>query len=332
MSTSVLPTIQSRINSYGYPIALILGNLGNFLIVILFSRHRQNTCSIYLICSTVANDLYLTFNSLVQIYPFSYADENTRAYALCKIRFYVSNVLGQIAKTIIILTCIDRYLFTSQQATFRAFSTPKRAKCLILVTILSWPLLASHIAIMTTLSNGQCGTFGIYSLIYTSYTIVFVGFLPPMILSVIGYLTYCNMKQIYNRVQPGSTNHNQTNLVIRRRDRELLIIVISEVFVYAISTTFYPLILTEMTISRYVIANKSVQYSQIESLIFTISFMLLFVNNAAPFYIYTIVSKSFRHDIKQLFINSGRRLIGKPITQPATRRTDATLSRREYHV
>ncbi len=33
---------------------------------------------------------------------------------------YILNVLGQIAKTMIILACIDRFLITSNRATFQA--------------------------------------------------------------------------------------------------------------------------------------------------------------------------------------------------------------------
>jgi hypothetical protein len=277
------------------------------------------------------NDLYLTFNSFVEIFPFYYADQTIRAFALCKIRFYFSNVLGQIAKTMIVLACIDRFIITNNRATFRAFSTPKRAKLFICISIIFWLVFASHIAIMTTILNKQCGTFGIYSTIYTIYSIIFVGLIPPIILSVIGYLTYRNMRQTHIRVQPFVNNRNYGNISIRRRDRELLIIVFSEVFVYVVTTTSYPLILLEMMISRYVISNKCIQYSQIESFIFTISFLLLFVNNAAPFYIYLISSKSFRQDFKQLIINFYRKLRNQPPI-PIVPRTHIILGRRDTRV
>jgi TM2 domain-containing membrane protein YozV len=143
------------------------------------------------------------------------------------------------------------------------------------------------------------GTIGIYSIIYSVYTLIFVGLIPPIILCIFGYLTYCNMRDIHNRVR-SIVNHD---ISLRRRDRELMVIVISEVFFYIITTSPYPIIVLEMMISRYVISNKTIQYSQIESFIFTIAFLLLFVNNTAPFYIYLIVSKSFRRNFKQLFID-----------------------------
>lgn len=277
-------------------------------------RQRLNACSIYLISLAIANSFYLTFNSFVQIFPFYYSDESIRAFALCKIRFYVSNFLGQIAKTLLALACIDRFLFTSSKAKFREFSNSRGAKILILLTIIFWPIFASHIAIWTTIISQRCGTFGIYSTVYTVYSIVFVGLLPPILLGIFGYLTYSQMRKIHSRVQP-MNNNNATvegNINVRRRDRELLVIVISEVFVYFVSTTPYPLILTEMMISPYVIPKKSIQYSQIESFIFTVAFLMLFINNGIPFYTYLIVSKSFRRDFKQLIIKVYRKIRRQP--------------------
>ena len=70
MSSSTLTTIQNQLNLYGYSIFMILGNIGNVFIVIIFSRQRQNACSIYLISSAVVNIVYLTFNGIVSIFPF----------------------------------------------------------------------------------------------------------------------------------------------------------------------------------------------------------------------------------------------------------------------
>ncbi len=64
------------------------------------------------------------------------------------------------------------------------------------------------------------------------------------------------------------------NIPIRGRDRDLLIIVISELVLYAVTTIPYPLIFSEAIISRYIIPNKSIQYSQIEAFIFTIYFFI----------------------------------------------------------
>jgi hypothetical protein len=86
-----------------------------------------------------------------------------------------------------------------------------------------------------------------------------------------------------------------------------------------------------MTISRYVVSNKSVRYLQIEGFIFSIAIFLLFVNSAIPFYIYLVSSKSFRRDFKQLIINGYRKLRRKPTILPVLR-TNQALTQRETRV
>jgi hypothetical protein len=308
MSSSTLTTIQTQLNLYGNPILTILGIIGNIFIVIFFSRQRRNPCGIYLMSSGILNCVYVTFFGSLQIFPYYYGNGTMLDLAFCKMYAYIVIWLGQIAKTVVILACLDRFLITNERATFRAFSTLKRAKWLIFFSIVVWLILNIHVPIMRTISNGQCVATGIYSKIYTLYVIIFVSLIPTIILCVFGYLTYRNMRQLQLRVQPIAHNRIDANNNIRRQDRDLLIIVISEVLLYILTTTPYSLILLEKMISGYIISNKSVQYSQIEGFILTIAQILLFVNSAIPFYIYLVSSKSFCRDFKQLFISAYRKL------------------------
>src|ERR1700742_875491 len=52
MSTAMLIDIQNQINFYGYPILLVIGVIGNIFILILFNKHKDNACSIYLMNSS----------------------------------------------------------------------------------------------------------------------------------------------------------------------------------------------------------------------------------------------------------------------------------------
>jgi hypothetical protein len=312
MSSSTLTTIQAQLDLYGYSILTILGIIGSICIVILFSRQHQNPCAIYLMSSAIVNGLYLISFGPVQIFPFYYGSEAIFALAFCKIYAYILNVLGEIARTTLVLACVDRFLITNERAAFRAFSTLKRTKWFIFFSIIFWLIFDIHIPIMRTIINGRCVLFGIYSIIYTFYAIIFVSAIPVMILCIFGYLTYRNMRLVQLRVQPVIDNRIHTNNTIRRQDRDLLIIVISEVLLFIIATIPFPLILLETTISEYIISNKSVQYSQIETFILIIAYLLLFANSAMPFYIYLMSSKSFRRDFKQLIINAYRKLRRQP--------------------
>lgn len=159
---------------------MILGNIGNILIVILFKNHHHNSCAIYILTGAIVNDLYLTMIGLFQMFPFYYEDASTRAFILCKFRFFISNTIGQIARTMLILACVDRFLITSDRVSFRSFSTSKRAKWFILGSFILWPILACHIAIMYTIQGGKCNAFGSYTTIYSLDLIIFVCSIPRL--------------------------------------------------------------------------------------------------------------------------------------------------------
>jgi hypothetical protein len=328
MSSSTLTTVRNEFNLYGSSIFMILGYVGNVFIIILFGRQRQSACSIYLWSGAIANILYLTLNGFLQIFPYDYTTTTQNALAFCKIYIYIVSVVGQIAKTMIILACADRYLITSDRATFRAFSTPKRAKRIIGYSIIFWTIISIHEPIMYTITNGRCGASGIYSNVFTVYAIVFIGGGPAIIMGIFGYLAYHNMRKVQLRVQPIVQNANHQNHLIRRKDQELLVIVIAEVIVYVITIVPFPLIYLEMIISQYTLSsNKTLQYSQIEGFILGMAYFLLFANSAMAFYIYMASSKGFRRDFKQLIRNHCREVRKQPAVAPVSRSVRTVIQR-----
>jgi len=165
MSSSTLTTIENLLTVYGYSICMILGNIGNVFIIMIFSRQRQGACAIYLTCAAVMNIVYLTYDGFATIFMFYYPDETMHVIIFCKLYKYILYIFGQEAKTMLVLACIDRFLITSDRVSFRAFSTPKRAKYFILFSLIFWLLSTIHVPIMITVVNGQCNTSGLYSII-----------------------------------------------------------------------------------------------------------------------------------------------------------------------
>ena len=331
MSSLALSDIQNQFDLYGSAICMILGCFGNVFIMIIFGRQRQSACSIYLLSSAIANILYLILNGFIQIFPYDYTNATSNAFVFCKIYIYIRSIVGQVTKTLITLACIDRYLITSDRATFRAFSTPKRAKQIIGFCIIFWTIFGIHVPAMFTITDGDCGTTGVYSTIFTIYAIICIGGGPAIIMGVFGYLAYRNMRKLHLRVQPIAHNPDNQDHVIRRKDQDLLVIVIAEVFVYVITIVPFPLINLEMMISQYVLSsNKTFQYLEIEIFILSMAYFLLFLSSATPFYIYLMSSKAFRRDFKQLIRNGYRKLRRQPAMSTISG-GDRTVSRRDGH-
>jgi hypothetical protein len=184
---------------------------------------------------------------------------------------------------------------------------------------------------LTTVVYGQCTASGVYATVYSFYSLIFVSLIPTIASAIFGYLSYRNLRQLQNRVQPITQNTNNANISIHRRDRDLLIIVIAEVVTYVVTTAIFPVIELEMMISGYVIPNKSSQYSQTEYFILSIAYFLLSVNSAACFYTYLISSKSFRREFKQIIMNSYWKLTRQTPVETFSR-TDRTLTQRETHI
>ncbi|CAF1407314.1 unnamed protein product [Adineta steineri] len=231
------------------------------------------------------------------LYSFDYGDPASNSMVLCKLRPYLSNVWSQMGRYFVALAYIDR---------LRTFSRLSTARYLIGIMTIVWSIAVSHSLVMTTIIDGRCGMTKLYSTIYTIYILTFTSLIPPVTMTIFGYLTYRKMKQLRTRIQPirNDDMSARQSFSITSRDRQLLtIMVITEILVYVISMSLYPVILFEMLITNYMNINKIPQYLEIESFIYTIATLLGFANNAASFYTYYFVSSTFRQDFRK-FLNS----------------------------
>ncbi|CAF2140122.1 unnamed protein product [Rotaria magnacalcarata] len=204
MEFSFISAIQSVIVCYGIGFLLVLGDIGNSFVILIFYRHRKSACSVYLSSAAIINMIYLSFNIpiMIQTYPF-----------------------GE-------------------------------------------PTASSLV------------------------------FFPSILMTIFGYLAYRQVKQLGTRIRP--SRNNQNRFIVRRSDRELLLMIFTQVFIYVISTMLYFAITLEILITYSSNINKSIERIQIESFIMSFTLFLIHMNHAANFYIYVLVSNGFRHDFKKL--------------------------------
>jgi hypothetical protein len=302
MSSSVLPLLQDQLNRYALPIILILGNVGNAFIVILFNKHRQNSCSMYLILAAVMNSAFITFNIPISRYAIDFVDPTSLSLPFCKVRFYLYHAWGQIARYLIVLACVDRYVLTTNNVYFRAMNRPSVARYTIGSVIVFWHVASIHILILLTINNGRCGLFGVYYFVYQIYFLIFASLIPAASITVSGSLLYRNLKQLHTRVQPvgNITDRTRVNISVQRRDRELFIMILAEVAVYVMTSFMNPLITFEIALTTYMNTSKSTERLQIENFLSALSIILIYLNSAVPFYTYLAVSRAFRKDFKKL--------------------------------
>ncbi len=109
------------------------------------------------------------------------------------------------------------------------------------------------------------------------------GIIPPVTMNITGFLTYRNLKQIHMRIRP-TRNENinsQNSITLRRQDRQLMKMILAEIYVYVFTIILFPCIILEITITSSM--SKTTQHIEIENLIPAIATVLVFMNNAASF-------------------------------------------------
>jgi hypothetical protein len=210
------------------------------------------------------------------------------------------------------LASTDRYFLITNDTRFQILSRPVVIRSIIGGIIVFWHVVGIHVAILTTIENSLCSQFGVYNLIYFVYTLIVVSFIPPLLMVVFGVRSYRNLRRLHARVQPlnNVVAGNNGGPIVNRRDRELLSMVIVESAVYVSTNLLFPLISLEIGTTNYIGLQKSPLYRQIEFFLLNIGSVLIYFNNAVPFYTYLVASNTFRKDVKELFTELWHRLIG----------------------
>ncbi len=307
MSSSILLLVQIELILYGMSIVLLLAIIGNVFIIILLSRRRQNSCAIYLSGTAVFNTVGLMILIPLSIYRIYYPDPTSYSLVLCKLRYYFSHSWGHTARYLMTLACLDRFILTTNNHRLLMMHRPKVSRTIMNITIIVCHIFLIHLAILTTIHNGQCGQFGVYYILYQIHVLIFFSLIPLILMSMFSYFAYRNVRRLHARILPVETAVNHR--AIHRRDRDLLTLVLAEVLIYAATMFWYPFILLEIAITTYLGVNKTIEHIQIEGLLSTIATLFLDINSTIPFYLYLIVSKPFRKDFKDLIIQWRHRMM-----------------------
>jgi hypothetical protein len=282
-----------------------IGLLGNIINICIFTRKNslQNSCALYLLALSIANIFNLSFAVIPTIYALDHVDLSTYSSIYCRLRLYFVHVAIMVARTLLVVACIDRYALCSNKLRLRSFSKAKVAIRVIFGTVLLWFCINTYIPFFQSLRGNTCGMVAPYALIWAIYTVIVPGILPPTAMSIFGVLAIRNRRQLQIRL-------NTRRRAGSKRDYTLLMMLLSEVFIYVITTILFPIITVYKAVTNGEI--KSVERQQIESFIsFLATPFLIYINPSSTFYIYILSSKNYRKECKQMFIDWYMRIIGR---------------------
>ena len=311
--TEDLTAIQNALTRYVLPICLLFGIVGNLLNIIVFcQKHlRKNSCSVYFISTSIFNFLVMLFGVFPVILT-SYLSYDYASYSIsyCKFRSYIVHVLLMMSRFSVALASIDRFAACSTSIHIRFFNQYPIAVRSVMIVSLLWLLIPSHMLVEVTIQmpTRRCGGSGNYSTIYGIYSIIATG-IPLLIMVIFSSLAIQGLQHVRARVHPIASTNNLNipkNCRMKRRDGQLLRLLVGEVLVYFFSTVLFPVYSTYVAITST--TTKTKDRLAIEGLMryFSLSF-LIYVNACSIFYVHLFISKAFRHECKQLFLNLDRK-------------------------
>jgi len=111
MAMANLPSMQQDIIRYGMGTYFALGLVGNICNCIVFTLHfyRRRASSIYFLSLSILAIIYLIWSIVPLFYTLNYTDSQTQLLFYCKVRLFLSYVLGQCLRYVVVFACTDRF-------------------------------------------------------------------------------------------------------------------------------------------------------------------------------------------------------------------------------
>ncbi|CAF1059070.1 unnamed protein product [Adineta steineri] len=255
------------------------------------STLRKNPCTICLIAVNLINFVYFYLGVLLATLGTGYnIDPSTTNIYFCRFRFYISSVLGCLQSSYIVLASIDRTLITSPNAGTRQRSTRRLIIISMIGISLFWMIFESHALIFTEIL--ELGPVN--------------GILPTLLMIIFGCWTVKNIRTV-SRVRPEINSIGIKNItvirpvIVRPKDQQLVRMLSVNIIAFIICKFPSTLVLIYEQITRY--EEKPSDQQLIEQLILQLTFFWYFVDNGIDCYTNILVSKTFRTELKRIFVD-----------------------------
>ena len=324
MATLNFVPVQNYLVRYVMTTYFALGISGSSCNCIVFyrqSRRNRTSCSVYLLAVSIISILYLVWTTFPYFAALDHVDPQTQSLAYCKMRLYGSHSLGQIVRYLVVLACVDRFFLTRTSARIRSWSSVRVALKLTIINCLVWMIVSIHIPIFMEIRGGVCTMVDVYQFFYAIYLCIVVSILPHALMIVFGYLTVRDLHQ-----------RHIANVQLRQKDHDLMRMVIVEVIVSLCTVMLYSAYFLYSSATFFVV-DKSADRLAIESFINFLGNFIISAHGVAPFYIFMISSKPFRHEFTHIVVNGWyRHILGRTRVAPINDQVTAITLRHKDNV
>jgi hypothetical protein len=228
----------------------------------------------------------------------------------CRCIYYVDLIVACLGPSYLIVASIDRMLVTSRNAGTRKRSTRRLVIVCLISLAFFWTVFHIHALIYIQIFQIGPDTFlctfqpGAYTAFITYYSLFLVGILPPLLMAIFGYRTVKNIRQVRHAINRSHASTIETATVgraytVQSKDRQLIRMLLMEIFIYIISRFPATIFLIYQQITQY--ETKSTDRITIEQFIQTATYFMGFIDSSVSCYTNMLVSKSFRAGLKRLF-------------------------------
>ncbi|UJR32692.1 hypothetical protein I4U23_020151 [Adineta vaga] len=289
---------------YVLPVLYIISNLGNLLSVLVFSQKswRKNVCVFYFKIFLLYNTVLLNSATLGLILNIGYKlNLQNFNIILCKGYFYMSFLFATLSPTILILASLDRLLISSQNIDTRLYSSKRLAYFSISISTLFWMIFYIHLLSKVNIYEFTPSHFVCYFdssklyMIFVSYSTSILNIVFDILMIILCIFAFKNVRHI--RAVP-SDRRNQIRSM-KKKDFQLLRCLFVQDIIFLIFETPVTVFYTYDTLT------KSYVRTRLEQAIHTFSHNILsFLHHTfclTAFFIFIIVSKAFRTELKRMF-------------------------------
>ncbi|CAF0759704.1 unnamed protein product [Adineta steineri] len=303
--SETLTNIQNEAAPYIYYTELFLGFISCSMNILLFSRRQFRTMSISI--SSVAMWTTLSTGVISCIYTIHYADPSVTSVFYCKFRNYLQIFAYMIMRWSLAFACLDRVALSSSNIRWHSFSKVHVAYRVVAIMIVTWLILPVPSLFYYNIKGPICAAiYNRATQYYHPIFIIITGFIIPVSIMIISaFLIYNNLvkkrkrRQLMNTQQQQQEIRNQTNNQQRKRDRQVLWILLCQSIAYICATIPWLIYLTYSTIAVSV-TNKSSERLVIERFAYFLVEPIQYLFPMSSFYLYVMTSSMYRKEFIML--------------------------------
>ena len=281
----------------------LIGNTLSFLVMIRPNNRQVSTC-IYMAAISINDNLMLLF----VLHDWLVSAMNIHKWHEFECKIHVYNVVFSLQNATyqVLGMTVDKYVAIKWPHRAATYSSPRRAKIIILTIFILVLIYNMPHFFITTLIEGSCYGYSVKSIftkVYSWFNIVLYAIIPFIFLIHMNYVivkTVRNSRKMF-RTNVGTMEIDAREKTMKSAENQLttMLLLVTTLFLILVLTTYirfiYAAFVTPDTPSKFATS----------LLIFEISYKLYVTNSGINFFLYCVSGKRFRNDLKALICCNG---------------------------